>query len=507
MSPLYGINPFTLPRLVVLSCKRGMPGDINSPKALKSTAGLVKPQRRQNTSCDRCRRSKRRCTVLPSPDGVYNKICTNCKRLGHQCTFEFAESQSISVSNKRRKRQHSHPGGSAQQTGLSDYDTTIVGVTSSPNNQFDHSLVADQDILSSWLNIDFDDCLEGTTSFTANLQPSAPSTEPHFEHTPTASGGLENQLTLKSTGFPMIQNSRLPHFVPRICLSFNSPIYLLNSGIDAKILGDRLTRIYEAIATASASRFLGYDCNLYASRSYRIGESESGSSSGSVPARSSVDPHSISSSQGNSMPTQHEVGQEISLLGSVRFLDHFSDLYGNRLSFTARKKSDEVLKAVLRAFSMQWLPSTHSKAESTFLSETFPQNDDFKQGGSESSLDSFIDAWVRARSLLNDAHEVQSFRVILATLTFVGIVTPTKIIDREGRLTTNLLDIGLRKLCHLDRLVTDYCANLGPSSIYGSLAETSLGIIKWAGYIRDTGAALSMNHKSKLPDQWGPAKG
>jgi hypothetical protein len=485
-----------------------MPGDVNSPKAVKSTVDRSKPQRRQNTSCDRCRRSKRRCTVSSSPDGVSNKICVNCKRLGHQCTFEFAESHLLSVSNKRQKRQHSDTGVSPQQTGLSDYDRTIGGATSSPNNQLDAALVADQDVLSSWLNLDFDAYFDGTTSLTSNLDPSTPSTEPYFQHTPAVGGGLENQRTLQSTGFPMIQTSGSSSFCPRICLSINSPIYLLNSAIDAKILGDRLTRIYEAIATATASRFLDYDCNLYASKNrYRIGDSESGSSNGSVATRSNVDPHATFLGDDSSIPTHDGVGQEISLLGSVRFLDHFGDLYGNRLNSTARKKSDEALKAVLRVFSMQWLPSTPSTTDSMSFSETASQTQHSNQRECENSLDSFTDAWVRARSLLHDAHNVQSFRVILATLTFVGIVTPMKIIEQEGLLPTGLLDTALRKLCHLDRLVTNYCANLGSSSIYGSLAETSLSIIRWAGYIRDTGAALSLNHKPKLPDQWGPAKG
>jgi hypothetical protein len=385
---------------------------------------------------------------------------------------------------------------------LSEYDNSIVGVTGGSSNQFDTSFVADQDILSSWLNIDFDDYPGGTTSLTPYVEPSTPSTEPCFNQTPTASTGLGNQLTLQSTGFPMTQTSGLSPVNPRIGLSFNSPIYLLNSGMDAKILGDRLTRIYDAIATATASRFLGYDCNLYASKNrYRIGDSDSGSSNGSVPVRSSIDPHAQVCVVGSSIPTHDEVEQEISLLGSVRFLDHFGDLYGNRLGSVARKKSDEALKAVLRVFSMQWLPSTPSADESMF------QTNGLNQRGNVNALDSFIDAWVQARSLLHDAHDVCSFRVILASLTFVGIVTPTKIIDKEGPMPSGLLDTGLRKLCHLDRLVTDYCTNLGSSSIYASLAETSLSIIRWAGYIRDTGAALSMDHKPKLPDQWGPTKG
>lgn len=480
-----------------------MPDDAASQKASNST---TRSQRRQNTSCDPCRRSKRRCVVPTASAGIPGKTCANCERLGHQCTFQFAESQSVSFSNKRQKRQRNDTSGSNRDIDLSDIDGTIVDINRQ-NEQFDPTLLADQDVLSAWLNLDFDDLPGGDALYhTPEPGRSTPCTESLSEPIEVAECGVDNELTLHTTGYPKVE-SRRSYIIPATGISSHSPLYLLNSGMDAKILGDRLTRIYEAIATASASRYLDYDCNLLPSRSsYRISESMSDGSNESVSARSSAESQASPSSFAKSISLQYEAGQEISLLGSVRFLDHFGDLYGNRLTFAARKKSDEALKAVLRAFSMQWLPSTPSMAESGFSHGDFLQ-DPAPVPAEEDSLNSFIDAWYRARSLLHDAHDVKSFRIILATLTFVGIVTPTKIIDKEGLAPSDLLNTALRKLCHLDRLVTNYCTNLGPSSIYGSLAEASLSIIRWTGYIRDTGAALSMNHKSKLPEQWGPAKG
>ncbi|KAK9853462.1 Alpha/beta hydrolase family-domain-containing protein [Penicillium brevicompactum] len=390
-------------------------------------------------------------------------------------------------------------GRTIPEDGCTLVTSPPAGITI-PADQFDPTLVIDQDILSTWLTLDFDNHLEGDNTCSTNgLHSFTSATDMSPRYTPT-SGSIDNELSLHSTGFPKIENCRSFQSIPKFGVSFNSPIYLLNSGIDAKILGDRLTRIYEAIATSSASRFLEYDCNLYPSKNrYRIGESTSSSLNGSALALPSTESNASPLGHVDSTPLQDETAQQISLLGSVRFLDHFGDFYGNRLSTAARKRSDETLKAVLRAFSMQWLPSSNP---------LFEEGNNDERRAEENALDSFVDAWVRARSLLLDAHahKTRSFRMILATLTFVGIVTPTKIIDTEGLVSNNFLHDGLNQLCCLDQLVTNYCIELGPSSTYGSLAEASLSIIRWAGYIRDTGAALSLDHKSILPDQWGPTR-
>ncbi|OQE34911.1 hypothetical protein PENCOP_c015G07646 [Penicillium coprophilum] len=485
-----------------------MPGDLTSPAALTSPDNLP---RRQNTSCDPCRRAKRRCVVQPSLDGIPDGICANCKRLRRQCTFEFAVAQSNPFTRKRPKRNYGESIGSTTRNESNDFDTTIEDVARSPSNQFDATSVADQDVLATWLNLDYNEIdtdsvaafstnIEPSNSFTAlcsgSLAPAEPQHEIQFQLTAASS-----QLTCLHEG----QNIGSNHHRPTVGLSFSSPIHLLNSGIDAKIFGDRLVRIYEAIATASASRFLDYDCNLYATGSrYRLADGDPGSSNGSAPARSTVNPTAIHPRYPLPVSSQ-EIPYEISLVGSVRFLDHLGDLYGNRLDSAARKKSDETFKVVLRAFSMQWLPSLPS-FELNSAYDHFPGNPNCEETRDESSLNAFIDVWVRARSLLNDAHEIRSFRVVLAALMFVGIVTPTKITDREDLIPNHFLDAALQKLSYLDGLVTQYCANLGPSSTYGPLAEASLSIVRWTAYIRDTGAALAMDRQCKLPDLWGTTK-
>ncbi|KAL4898331.1 hypothetical protein BDV59DRAFT_3161 [Aspergillus ambiguus] len=169
----------------------------------------------------------------------------------------------------------------------------------------------------------------------------------------------------------------------------------------------------------------------------------------------------------------------MTMLGVVRFLDHFCDLYGNRLSRSERRQSDAVLKSVLRTFSLQWMPSeTRTRCDSTTIL--------------------FTEAWLQARSLLQDALHLLSYRALYAILLFDGISMPLKV--SKSIEAHEFLDAGLENLCHLHDMVEEYCSNISSSSTYRALLEASLQIVRWGGYIRDTGAALTADRPCKLPD-------
>jgi hypothetical protein len=132
------------------------------------------------------------------------------------------------------------------------------------------------------------------------------------------------------------------------------------------------------------------------------------------------------------------------------------------------------LKAVLRAFSMQWL-STES-------------------GSMDSLNNAYHDTWFEARSILQSAQSIKSFRIVYAILLFDGIAIPGK-----PKSPHEFLNTGLEHLQYLQSLVNEYCGILGPHSTYSALLEASLSVVSWAGYIRDIGAALTGSHSCKLP--------
>ncbi|RAL10879.1 uncharacterized protein BO97DRAFT_115405 [Aspergillus homomorphus CBS 101889] len=69
------------------------------------------PRHRQNTSCDPCRRLKRRCVLPPHTNDGDGRVGTSCNRLGHRCTFDFVKSVSA-----RLRKSKDHPVGVLQPT-------------------------------------------------------------------------------------------------------------------------------------------------------------------------------------------------------------------------------------------------------------------------------------------------------------------------------------------------------------------------------------------------------
>lgn len=434
------------------------------------------PQRRQNSSCDPCRRSKRRCFFSSPRIGDTDVSCTHCKRLGHACTFEFVDFQS---QNKRSRR---------ARTRQSTSDSAAEAYPGLASGDFQADAVAGHDVLASWLDFDYleqnNECL-GLPDFFA---PDAVT---------SVEASKEDRLRVRPN---------LQHIVGS---SLNSPIRLLNSKLDATILDIRLARIHDTIVTGCASRFADYDCNLYATASrYRLGDGDSEHhllSSNASPQSQAL----ISQTDGSLLDSGlafRDAGCMMTILGTVRFLDHFSDIYGNRLTPVARGRSDAALKAVLRVFSLQWLSST--ELTSTSVDSLITNSSNENQTTCDPLENAFHDAWSQARTLLRNAQSVRSFRVVYATLLFDGIAIPTKAHGAtEPIVAHEFLDTGLQKLVSLDTLVKQYCVTLGSHSVYGALLEASLSVVRWGGYIRDIGAALTTDHDCKLPGISSHAKG
>ncbi|RAH43773.1 Zn(II)2Cys6 transcription factor domain-containing protein [Aspergillus brunneoviolaceus CBS 621.78] len=448
---------------------------------------VVKPlfptaRRRQNTSCDPCRRSKRRCVILSLTDDEPAAICTNCKRLNHHCTFDFIKS----VSSRPRKRKD--PAGvGAQLLHLNQSqvhnqrDETLINCL---GDGFEVNIGTSDEDFTSWLNFDIELSQRTSTDiydpFSASSLDSSRATEalggPSLP-SPSAASRAEHRSLSTNPQSMLVGRSR------------NSPIRLLNSKLEATVLDECLASIYNTIVRDSASRFIDYECNLSASGHPYYLESRFSEQAELGGANKHLSSH-LSATQGIRHP-------RMTMLGAVRFLDHFSHLYGNKLSIAARKQSDTVLKAVLRVFSLQWLPTSEGVSPAG------------QHAGRDALIDTFHDSWIKARSLIQGSLPVPSFRVVCAILLFDGIVIPSHAYDRPDGTTVRVhefLDIGLQKLSRLDDLVRKYCRQLGPTSLYGTLLHSSLDIIRWGGYIRDIGAALFTDYQCKLPELLGHRK-
>ncbi|KAL4937877.1 Alpha/beta hydrolase family-domain-containing protein [Aspergillus oleicola] len=315
-----------------------------------------------------------------------------------------------------------------------------------------------------------------------------PTTYSAFAEIPSTYIVCENDRALPV----QVQERMIPQvkgvFTVERCQEGHSP-FLSNPGLDTTILDSRLAKIYNTIITGSASRFADFECNLYATVSrYRLDDADSEGSIGqllpSSESSSGLIEYARSSERGKApqsyTPPLDNAGHHMTALGIVRFLDHFSGLYGNHLSASASRQSNETLKAVLRVFSMQWLSTSQNPSP-------------------DALMDAYTDAWFQARSLLQStqSHYIRSFRLIYALILFHGLSIPTK--ARQAVPEHESLATGLETLLYLQRLVRKHCDTLGQSSMYKSIFEASLSVIAWAGYIRDIGAALTADHRCMLP--------
>lgn len=453
------------------------------------------PQRRQNRSCDPCRRSKRRCTfplvTLDNP----SPACAHCRRLGHTCTFEFATSRQNNKAHRKWRKRHDTHEHMANRYEVSDKH--LDSTSQDGENLFEQWLNLDNDSPGNDVGSSNQDYLTGDSMF----GPESLSTDEHQHNKNIISGSrhLRKEHTILHCGAGSL-----------LGISRRSPVYLLNSKLDATILETRLARIFEIVVSGCTSRYLDYDCNLYATQNrYQIEDSTSSTSTvspesdtdltesweGLTPSDSprQGDPSStklqLNTDRMVAKPTIREDSCNMTLVGCARFLDHLAGLYGNRLGSAARNQSDAALNAVLRVFALQWMPLPQSS------SDIQPPSD------RDSCLEAYTDAWFNARSQIMNSQHIRSFRIVLAILLFDGIAIPTKAHASLGLtgIEHEFLDIGLRSLCTLDKLVMQYCTTLGPCSRYASLAEASLSLVRWCGYIRDLGAALTANHECKLP--------
>jgi len=189
-------------------------------------------------------------------------------------------------------------------------------------------------------------------------------------------------------------------------------------------------------------------------------------------------------------------------LGVVRFLDHFGDLYGNRLDPTDHEKSDAVLKDVLHAFSTQWMASARfNPSTTTTLNATAEANATGLIDAREVTdlgSSAYLETWYKARSSISQYSCIKSFRVVFSLFVFDMIAMPVQIASPERPQTSEYLDAAIRLLLFLEKKVKAYCKTLGPDSMYADLLQASLDIIRWMAFLRDTTTSIIKSDRKCL---------
>ncbi|EXJ68005.1 uncharacterized protein A1O5_08620 [Cladophialophora psammophila CBS 110553] len=481
------------------------------PQILMGPAPTV---RKQNSSCDPCRRSKRRCAF---PDGVKPgspNSCLNCLHLGHNCTFDFVNSRL-----NQRKNKAKQPASYVQEQPIApaiprSEKQVVVPLCADPE-PVDSTRRTTQNALWGGIPytgfLDVDMFMGNLVSEWTNLDrqvftTEAPATE-HYQSSSTSSSTTHSSGSHYQTP-PRSLSDLFARKNSTLGLWRGSPIHLLNSSVETQRINQSLGEVYNSMMSGIAIRYLDYNCNLFAgSYKYSFDPDQSNPSSLDINSGQSVGNMFTPSWKNASVDTngsqihanmapERLASQinKVTMIGVARFLDNFGPLYGNAIDQKTRNQNERTLIAVLQAFALQFAPSKRADGP---LAQLFENPPDVSQcsgpdsGPGDRSTNSthvFTAAWFNAHSHLVSSRDNRSFVKLYSVFLFLMTSVPPEAasISCYGDTPLGLLDDALRKMEELQGLVEDYCVHLGRQSIYRFLLQASVGIIRWYGYLRDT---------------------
>jgi hypothetical protein len=401
--------------------------------------------------------------------------------------------------------------GASDQIQVSESTTRL---DSSPNdeaifNDFGHDNMMMNHIIAEWAHLTREDSDKEETARTNNNATCQPTVSQSMSQTTLVSKELE------------------PKFFDRRDESTSSglwkgsPIHLLNSSVASQLLNSSLGEVYNSMMSGITTRYLDYNCNLFAGpykytfESEDLGQPEP-LASGHVPVSAADAPGRIANTRRNFFPPwrrssynfepetleNHTFSPEqvttqinrVTMIGVARFLDNFGPLYGNPIEREARKQDERTLTAVLQAFALQFAPSDPRRGPLK-SKLTSPQNSLFSSSVTNEPTNSaqvFTAAWHHAHLSLMNTKNNRSFVHIYAVFLFQMTVVPLESLisrDSSGN-PVKLLGVALSQMEELQQLIEAYCRDLRPESLYRFLLDSSLAIFRWYGLVRDSIASI-----------------
>jgi hypothetical protein len=446
--------------------------------------------RRQNSSCDSCRRSKRRC-IVPDTAGS-KKACEYCTNLGRTCTFRSVAAYKM---KKRRASTNASPSGTtsdgvqahAMENNIVGFDLLPIGL----------SLVHPYDVLPM-PNLDSTFTTGSTTECDNQLVDLLPPELADLSHIfsawsqhsrpPLPIYDSSTVLRAHSETHPkMTFPSSSPNNFASNRASPSRPIDLMSTTFGVDELGGDLVNVYDTVFGRCASRFLSYRNNIFSGSStyfFRHENRQSPSKSGLIiTIESPMWSDSTTNDLMSELAANPEVGAtSITLIGITRFLDSFGGLFGNPLTKSEQMSQERTLAMVCRAFALQWLPLSSAC-------------------NGIASMERFAFAWREAHDCLTKLKYTISFRRIFAVLLFqMTSHPPEATFDSQDQASPHvLLNCALQELQHLAVRVRKYCTELLPNSRYRKLIDISLSAIQWWAYLRDTSTSISTDRRCILP--------
>lgn len=449
------------------------------------------PKRSQYSSCDACRKSKRRCEPQSESGSSSQErsTCSNCLRLRLNCTYHFATCKIQVIENRKQQKE-------SQKRRLSNANSSSSAIwgleslldASSPLELEDKALFSlfpeiSEPSHNPFSFSPFERLGDGLTMEDQNRV----LLEDNIPRDPTTTvDEYEDLSDLSPSNIqPEIEAAHVSLSPTKFSdgswsfQSLASPLTTLNQSYMSRILHETLHRIYNNIMFLSVSSFLGSECNPFTDTKYSLEENENQGSIFCKISDSGKHLLSLPSWSGKtSLSTPSSLIQ--TMLGAVSFLDHFGTLYGNGLSKDDHQRAETALGHAFHAFSSQWITGGIDLQLNRFSKSPPP----IQAECSHQDIRAYY--WHKARSSLAETKRVKCFKIVYAMLLF-DMTTPFgKLSLLPDEQQNDFLQECIALLCPLRVKVLKYCENLGSTSTYAGTLRVGLGIISWLAFLRDT---------------------
>lgn len=455
--------------------------------------------RRQYSSCDSCRRLKRKC-VYEETTRRSGLVCLRCKELGYNCTFDYISARLEQKKRKRHSTASDYKNYQSQSTELMsigepvdtvDWISVLQPYDGDVSIEFDD---LNNDIAAEYLNLEGLDREWQDLTMAGCAQSSILDTN-----------GRSSDYTLQVSPKPKNSNYSGPRKQIERAQLFaswkGSPTQLLNSTFTARSLGTCLYHTYAAMMHGMESRYLEYECNPFGpTHRYKFDLEdvslviEDNRPLNELPGPRKTDSPTMSTLQ--SLPALKQIHEEglkqdtpledtikITFVGLAKFLDHFGHFYGNKLDRRSKAEDERMLIAAQQVFALQWAVEGSREEDTSF--PIIHRSD----GSSTEDLHAFASSWFKARSLILNATPGCSFTRVYAMILFHTCVAPEEAKEVAGQLN-NILDRCLHQFEDLKSMVDEYTKLLSSTSTYRNLLQSSVKAFQWFAYIKDTFAAL-----------------
>lgn len=414
----------------------------------------MQARRKQNSSCDRCRRAKSGCDVRYVGGKSPAKACSNCRRLNIPCNVTWiagwrdknsGHDDTSALASVRHQRRVTSSANSAEACRRIAHEPTLdlYGMMMSPLSRDSQTLVNAESALVPGLS-------------------------------PTLAGSVQH----------IVQNDDI------------------SRSLQCYTLQGLLSRIYRTISASSEVGILSHRCNPFAGPDIYIFRDHKSTGAQEIELlQQSEQTLKVLQVPSSSNPSTEPVQ---SLLNLVLMVDNPANKCSRHLTTQEFAKASGAVHEVVKAFASQWLSSGCDPRPRTEQSVFDVVSDIADDSTIHPGRTLHRESWLEAHRALLSILSVHSFCTIYSLFLFSLIARPTgEVFESLGNSDPDtFLDIGLRNMQVLGMKIGCECQD---ATNPRSPTRTAWTVLKWFGFVLDTSHSIWQDRPIILFDHLDPA--